>query len=68
MILSTWDIAGLILAFAVSLTFITTCAVANARLERSRNAWRTAYYRAKEEGWDDCNTDDCHKCHCAECD
>lgn len=67
MYLSTWDIAAVILALAVSLTLITTCAVANARLERSRNAWRKSYYEVKS-GWDSCTTDDCHQCHCAECD
>lgn len=68
MYLTTWDIASLLLAFGVALLFIVATAAANARLELSRNEWRTAYYRAKEEGWDDCTTDDCHKCHCAECD
>lgn len=58
MYVSTWDIAGVMLALAVALTLITTCAVANARLERSRNAWRKAYYDIK----------DTHQCHCAECD
>lgn len=82
MYLSGWDLAGIILALAVSLTLIVTTTIANAKLTRSRDAWRKGYYQlhelhqrlliadeqAKQSGWDDCTDQHCQKCHCAECD
>lgn len=44
MYLTAWDLAGTTLALAISLTFIITTGVANARLTRSRDQWREDYY------------------------
>ena len=80
MYLSGWDMAGIMIALVVSLTLIVTTAIANARLTRSRDAWRKGYYDVttiakrliadaeKQDGWDDCTDQHCQKCHCAECD
>ena len=44
MYLSSWDMFAVIIALSVSLTLIVTTSVANARITRSRNAWRRSYY------------------------
>jgi hypothetical protein len=44
MYLSTMDMLAVMLALVVSITFVITTAVANARLTASRDEWREAYY------------------------
>lgn len=58
MYLSSWDMFAVIIALSVSLTLIVTTSVANARITRSRNAWRKSYYDLARE----------LHCGCAECD
>jgi len=47
MYLSTMDILATIIALSVSITFVITTAIANARLTASRDEWRQAYYAEK---------------------
>jgi hypothetical protein len=47
MYLSTMDMLAVMLALVVSITFIITTAVANAKLTISRDEWRNAYYAEK---------------------
>jgi hypothetical protein len=64
MYLSSWDMFAVIIALSISLTLIVTTSVANARLTRSRNAWRKSYYQAYEI----MRMESVHTCTCAECD
>jgi hypothetical protein len=47
MYITTGDILAVIIALVVSLTFVITTAIANARLTASRDEWRQAYYAEK---------------------
>lgn len=58
MYLSSWDMFAVIIALSVSLALIVTTSVANARITRSRNEWRKAYYELQHFY---------EHCGCAEC-
>jgi len=47
MYLTTGDILAVIIALVVSVTLVITTALANAKITRSRNEWRKAYYAVK---------------------
>ncbi len=47
MYLSTGDMLAVMIALAVSITLVVTTTIANARLTRSRDEWRKAYYNYK---------------------
>lgn len=47
MYLSTMDMLAVMLALVVSITFVITTAIANAKLTISRDEWRQAYYAEK---------------------
>lgn len=47
MYLSTWDMLAVILGLAISIIFIITTGIANAKLTISRDEWRRAYYAEK---------------------
>lgn len=70
MYLSGWDMAGLMIALVVSLTLIVTTTLANARLTRSRDAWRKGYYDVTSMAKRLIADADNHASHCgcAECD
>ena len=80
MYLNGWDLVALFIALSSSVILVVTTAIANARLTRSRDVYRKAYYDVtaiskrlladaeKQDGWDDCTDQHCQKCHCAECD
>ena len=70
MYLTGWDMAGIMIALVVSLTLIVTTAIANARLTRSRDAWRKGYYDVTtiaKRLIADAETHASH-CACSECD
>jgi hypothetical protein len=55
------EVLGIMIILVVASTIVITTAIANARLTRSRDEWRTAYYNLKndyelehqriEQGW-----------------
>jgi hypothetical protein len=47
MYITTMDMLAVMLALVVSITFIITTAIANAKLTISRDEWRQAYYAEK---------------------
>jgi hypothetical protein len=47
MYLTTLDMLAVMIALVVSVTLVITTALANARLTRSRDEWREAYYDLK---------------------
>jgi hypothetical protein len=47
MYISTMDMLAAILALLISITFIITTAIANAKLTISRDEWRRAYHNYK---------------------
>jgi len=47
MYLTTGDLFAVMIALVVSITFVITTAIANARLTASRDEWREAYYDLK---------------------
>lgn len=67
MYLTSWDLAGIILALVVSLTLVITTAIANARLTKNRNYWRSVYYSMVYQNTRSSNEQAKH-CGCAECD
>ena len=44
---STLDLLAVMIALVVSITFVITTGVANARITASRDEWREAYYDLK---------------------
>lgn len=57
MYLQATDVIAVFIALVSSVTLVITTAIANARLTRSRNDWRTAYLQLSKT-----------HCGCAECD
>lgn len=47
MYITTLDMLAVIIALVVSVTLVVTTALANARITRSRDEWRSAYYTLK---------------------
>ena len=47
MYLATTDLIAVVIALSTSITLIITTALANARITKSRNEWRKAYYNYK---------------------
>jgi hypothetical protein len=47
MYITTMDMLAVMIALVVSITFIITTAIANAKLTISRDEWRQAYYAEK---------------------
>jgi len=50
MYLTTGDLLAVMIALVVSVTLVITTTLANARLTRSRDEWRKAYYGGKARG------------------
>lgn len=59
MYLSTTDVIAVFIALVSSVTLVITTAIANARLTRSRDAWRRDYYDLQNY-WE-------KQCQCSEC-
>lgn len=57
MYLQATDVIAVFIALVSSVTLVITTAIANARLTRSRNDWRTGYLELSKT-----------HCGCAECD
>jgi hypothetical protein len=55
MYLTTLDILAVIIALVMSITFVITTGIANARLTASRDEWRKAYY--DYQSWQDALND-----------
>jgi biopolymer transport protein ExbB/TolQ len=55
MYLTTLDMLAVMIALVVSVTLVITTALANARLTRSRDEWRKAYY--DYQSWEDALND-----------
>ena len=47
MYLTAWDLLAVMIALVVSVTLVITTALANARLQQSRDDWRKAYQNYK---------------------
>ena len=70
MYLNGWDLVALFIALSSSVILVVTTAIANARLTRSRDVYRKAYYDVtaiSKRLIADAETHANH-CACAECD
>lgn len=70
MYLNGWDLVALVIALSSSIILVVTTAIANARLTRSRDAWRKGYYDVTtiaKRLIADAETHASH-CACSECD
>jgi hypothetical protein len=47
MYLTAWDLLAVMIALVVSVTLVITTALANARLQQSRDYWRKVYHNYK---------------------